>query len=216
MPATEAIKVGGDWYDAFVTASGATVLVVGDVVGHDIAAAVSMGQLRTLLRGIAFTTGDWPAAVLTRLEASVEGLAVDTMATAIVARLERHGGVEQSGSAYLRWSNAGHPPPVLLLPDGEVQILGGDESDLLLGVDPAARRCDQIVSVPEGGTVLLYSDGLVERRGSGLAEGIVRLAANVRDLGDLALERFCDEILVRQLPVEHEDDVALLALRVEP
>jgi serine phosphatase RsbU (regulator of sigma subunit) len=214
LPASDAFKVGGDWYDAFVTGSGATVLVVGDVIGHDTAAAVSMGQLRTLLRGIAFTTEDLPAAVLSRLEASVEGLDLDIMATAIVARLEQHGGTGQPPGAYLRWSSAGHPPPLLLRAEGEVVILGAGEADLLLGVDPASARSDLIAPVANGSTVLLYSDGLVERRRSGVAEGVDRLAVTLGELGDMPLERFCDEVLTRMLPDSHEDDVVLLALRL--
>jgi serine phosphatase RsbU (regulator of sigma subunit) len=216
LPATVAFKVGGDWYDAFLTESGETVLVVGDVIGHDIEAAVLMGQLRTLVRAIAFTTNESPAAVLGRVQAGVDALAAGTMATAIVARVEVGGRTNRPGATHLRWSSAGHPPPVLLRPDGTVQVLDADDSDLMLGVDPVAPRTDRLVPLPEGSTVLLYTDGLVERRGSGLDEGIALLAATVRNVGRLPLERFCDEVLARMLPDEHEDDVALLAMRLCP
>ena len=88
-PAAEAAQVGGDWYDAFLQPDGATVLVIGDVIGHDTVAAAAMGQVRTLLRGIAATTGDGPADVLRRVDQVMQTLQVDTTATAVVARLEQ-------------------------------------------------------------------------------------------------------------------------------
>jgi hypothetical protein len=89
QPAARAAAVGGDWYDSFVQASGDTMVVIGDVVGHDVEAAAAMGQLRGLLRGIAFHSGSGPGDVLTGLDAAIEGLRVNTTATAVVARLER-------------------------------------------------------------------------------------------------------------------------------
>ena len=88
-PAVEAAEVGGDWYDAFLQPSGATMLVIGDVVGHDTAAAAAMGQLRGMLRGIAYRDGVGPAAVLTELDAAIQGLGMGTMATAAIARVEQ-------------------------------------------------------------------------------------------------------------------------------
>ena len=89
MPAAAGAEIGGDWYDAFLAAGGATVLAIGDVVGHDTRAAAAMGQVRGLLRGISYSSGGTPAEVLTELDRAVEGLALDTMATALVARLEQ-------------------------------------------------------------------------------------------------------------------------------
>jgi PAS domain S-box-containing protein len=191
------VQVGGDWYDAVVTPSGQTVIVIGDVIGHDTEATVMMGQLRGLLRGIAYTTGDSPAALLTRLEALIEGLALNTLATAIVARVEQSDDLFPSQSALLRWSNAGHPPAMLVCPNGEVQPLVVDEKDQLLGVDSTSPHFDHVTTLMPGCTVLLYTDGLVERRGSDLDEGIERLAATLRAVGDWPLERLCDEVLAR-------------------
>jgi serine phosphatase RsbU (regulator of sigma subunit) len=215
VPATHEVQVGGDWYDAFVTPSGAVVLAIGDVVGHDTQAAAAMGQLRGLLRGIGFTTGDGPAAVLTRLEAAIEGLTLDTLATAIVARLESDDHDLARGITRFRWSNAGHPPAMVVSPDGRVQILARDE-DLLLGVDPASPRRESVAVLSDSATVVLYTDGLVERRDADLDENIARLAAVLGDVGNKPLDAMCDELLARLVPAQNEDDVALLAVRVGP
>jgi serine phosphatase RsbU (regulator of sigma subunit) len=214
QPATHDVQVGGDWYDAVVTPSGETVIVIGDVVGHDTQATVMMGQLRGLLRGIAYTTGDSPAVLLSRLEALIEGLSLDTLATVIVARVEIADNEYPPGSALLRWSNAGHPPPMLVRPDGHVQPLVVDEKDQLLGVDATSTHLDHVTALRPGCTVLLYTDGLVERRGSDLDEGIARLAATLRAVGNWPLERLCDEVLARLAQSDSEDDVALLAMRL--
>jgi GAF domain-containing protein len=170
VPAAEEAQVGGDWYDAFVQPSGATVVTVGDVVGHDTAAAAAMGQIRALLRGIAYTTEEGPAEVLSRLDAAITGLRVATTASAVVARLEQTPEEERRGVTRLRWSNAGHPPPMVVSPTGEVTVLDSVHPDLLLGVDPATSRLESVVDVHAGSTVLLYTDGLVERRGQSLDE----------------------------------------------
>jgi PAS domain S-box-containing protein len=213
-PAAEAAQVGGDWYDAFLQADGATVLVIGDVVGHDTAAAAAMGQVRGLLRGIAFTTQEGPAAVLTRLDAAMEGLQVGTNATAVVARLEQSLDERQRGVTQMRWSNAGHPPPMSVSPDGSVLVLAGVEADLLLGIDPGSPRVESRVTLDRGSTVLLYTDGLVERRGQSLDEGLERLRALLSELAGYALEDLCDELLARLLPSSSDDDVALVAVRL--
>lgn len=210
VPATHDVQVGGDWYDALVTPSGDTVIVIGDVVGHDTESAVTMGQLRGLLRGIAFTTGDAPSALLTRLEALIEGLGLDTLATAIVARVES----EREGGVLLRWSNAGHPPAVMIDLDGRVQTLTSGEPDILLGVDRTSPHHDHVTTLTAGCTVLLYTDGLVERRGSDIEAGVERLVVALRDVGHWPLERLCDELLARLVQSENDDDVALLAMRL--
>ncbi|WP_345711494.1 GAF domain-containing SpoIIE family protein phosphatase, partial [Kineococcus glutinatus] len=212
QPAAAAAQVGGDWYDAFVQPDGGTVLVIGDVMGHDIAAAAAMSQVRSLLRGIAYATGASPAAVLSSLDAAMQGLAVDTTATAVVARLERDG----AGGTRLRWSNAGHPPPLLLTPDGAVATLDGRRAHLLLGIAPDFPRTDEEVPVERGSTVLLYTDGLVERRGQPLDEGLLRLREAVADLAGAGLDELCDGVLARLLPAQPEDDVALVAVRLHP
>jgi PAS domain S-box-containing protein len=180
VAAAEAAQVGGDWYDAFVQPSGCTVLAIGDVMGHDTPAAAAMSQLRTLLRGVAHTTDGTPAQILRGLDSAGEALGVRAMATCVVARLERSPEQAASGLTTLRWSNAGHLPPVLVLPDGSVEQLVAGRPELVLGLDVDAARSDSVREIPRGSVVLLYTDGLVERRGEHLGEGIDRLLEAVR------------------------------------
>jgi serine phosphatase RsbU (regulator of sigma subunit) len=216
QPAVQVAQVGGDWYDAFLQPDGSTVLVIGDVVGHDIEAAAAMGQLRGMLRGIAHRGDTPPDAVLAELDAAVDALGLHTMATAVVARVEQTPEQRAAGTTTLRWSNAGHPPPLLLTPAGEVRLLGDDRGQLMLGVDPAAHRDSRAVEVPRGSTLLLYTDGLVEGRDLLLDEGIELLCAALTQLADLPLERLCDALVTRLRPEGLQDDVALVAMRLHP
>jgi len=199
-PAVEAAEVGGDWYDAFLQPSGATMLVIGDVVGHDTAAAAAMGQLRGMLRGIAYREGQRPADVLSDLDAAIQGLGMGTMATAAIARIEQTPEERAAGVTRIRWSNAGHPPPLLLHADGRVEELAHDRPQLMLGVDPTAQRADAVVTVQRGATLLLYTDGLVEGRDLPLA--------------DQPLSVLCDEVIERLRPEGLQDDIALVAVRL--
>ncbi len=210
VPAAEAAHVGGDWYDAFLQRDGSLVVVIGDVVGHDTAAAAAMGQLRGLLRGIAHYSSAGPAEVLRGLDEAIVQMHDDTLATAVVARLERDG----SGGRRLRWANAGHPAPVLLAEDGTATVLGGEIGDLMLGVDPTAVRPESVVPMAPGATVLLYTDGLVERRGGTLDDGVAALTAHLEELAGSPLEELCDGLLRRMLRGIPQDDVALAAVRL--
>jgi PAS domain S-box-containing protein len=213
-PAMEVAQVGGDWYDAFLQPSGDTVLVIGDVVGHDTEAAAAMGQLRGMLRGIAYRDGVPPAAVLAQLDAAIQGLGMGTMATAAIARVEQSPEERAAGRTRLRWSNAGHPPPLLLHPDGRIEELARPRAELMLGVDPAAPRTDTVVTVGRGVTLLLYTDGLVEGRDLPLDEGIARLRTALAELADRSLDELCDEVIERLRPEGLQDDVALVAIRL--
>ncbi|MBB3086809.1 SpoIIE family protein phosphatase [Geodermatophilus sabuli] len=214
VPAAAGAEIGGDWYDAFLEAGGATVLAIGDVVGHDSRAAAAMGQLRGLLRGISYSSGAAPSQVLAELDRAIRGLALDTVATSLVARLEQEDADLRLDRTRLRWSSAGHPPPVVLSPDGEVRVLDGLPADLLLGVDPSTPRSDRLVDLPAGSTVFLYTDGLVERRGWDLDAGTDALLAVLCEYADLPLEALCDLVLERLFLPDAEDDVALLAVRL--
>jgi PAS domain S-box-containing protein len=216
VPAVQAAQVGGDWYDAFRQAGGATVLAIGDVVGHDTAAAAAMGQLRSLLRGIAYSSGGGPAAVLSDLDRAMEGLQVRTLATAAVARLEQTAEEHAQGLTRLRWSSAGHPPLLVRHPDGRVEVLATERADLLLGVAPERPRREQVVVLERGATVLMYTDGLVEAPDLLLDDGVARLQELLGELGGLPLEELCDELLGRMRPGGSEDDVALVAVRPHP
>lgn len=217
-PAAEAAQVGGDWYDAFMQPDGATVLVIGDVVGHDTQAAAAMSQVRTLLRALGAADGAGPAELLTKVDAVMQTLRVGTTATAIVARVEQSRGERACGVSHVRWSNAGHPPAMVINPDATVTPLSGFGSDLLLGVMPDSGRLEHEVTLDRGATVLLYTDGLVERRGQSLEVGLALLQQVLTDLArdGVDLDTLCDEVLARMLPVRPEDDVALVAVRLHP
>jgi serine phosphatase RsbU (regulator of sigma subunit) len=138
------------------------------------------------------------------------------MATAAVARVEQSPEQRAAGLTTLRWSNAGHPPPLLLHVDGRVEELAGKRPELMLGVDPATRRSEQTVTFRRGATVLLYTDGLVEGRDLPLDEGIARLRGALGELGSLPLEQFCDAVIERLRPEGLQDDIALVAIRLHP
>ncbi|SDY38353.1 PAS domain S-box-containing protein [Geodermatophilus africanus] len=214
-PAAHGAQVGGDWYDAFLQPDGATMLVIGDVVGHDSDAAAAMGQLRGLLRVLAYDNEEPPSATLSRAEHVARGLAVSTLATVVLARIERHPDVAVAGTRVLRWSNAGHLPPVLLAPDGTTSLLA-TRPDLMLGIDCDAPRADHTAEIDDGHTLLLVTDGLVERRDADLDAGLATLRAALRDLGETPLEELCDTLLARMLPEPGADDVAIVAVRAHP
>jgi serine phosphatase RsbU (regulator of sigma subunit) len=173
-----------------------------------------MGQLRSLLRGIAYSGGKGPAAVLSDLDRAIAGLQVHTLATAAVARLEQEPVDRERGETRLRWSSAGHPPLLVLRPDGRVQVLENPRADLMLGVDPAATRREQVVVLDQGSTVLMYTDGLVEGPQLPLDDGVAQLTGLLGELGGLDLEELCDQVLARMRPQGSEDDVALVAVRL--
>ncbi|HEY5335419.1 MAG TPA: PP2C family protein-serine/threonine phosphatase, partial [Mycobacteriales bacterium] len=208
LPAAEEAQVGGDWYDVFATRAGRTLLVVGDVSGHDRTAAAMMGQVRNLLRGLAFDSDDGPAALLSRLDAALLGLDLETLATCVVVTIE---GVD--GVCRIRWSNAGHLDPLLRLPDGAVVPLGGSE-DLLLGLDPDTERHEGVLDLDIDSVLLLCTDGLVERRTASLDSGLERLVAAIRSGPAHDPEAMCEHVLAELDDGRSEDDVALLVARV--
>jgi len=216
LPAAEAARVGGDWYDAFMQPNGSTMLVIGDVVGHDTAAAAAMGQVRSLLRGIAAYSDAGPAEVLRGLDSAMAVLQIDTMATAAVARFEQTEDEAARGVTRMLWANAGHLPPLALHPDGSVAVLADWKADLLLGVDADVVRTESVVTLDRGSTVLLYTDGLVERRDADLDAGLDRLRTHLRELADLPLQELCDELITRLVDGKPGDDVALVAVRLHP
>jgi serine phosphatase RsbU (regulator of sigma subunit) len=211
QPAARHAEVGGDWYDVFPLRDGSTVFVIGDVAGHDVPAATTMAQARGMLRGIAQTLGSSPAAVLTALDQAFATLAMGTPVTAVVAALEPRS-TPDSEPPCLAWSNAGHPPPVLIRADGTATLLER-KVERLLAVTPESPRSNHEIPLRPGDTLLLYTDGLIERRDSSLDEGLEWLLAHAQRLADLPLDRFCDGLLA-ELPRQVEDDVVLLAVRL--
>lgn len=214
LPATEAARVGGDWYDAFMQPGGATTLVVGDVVGHDIAAAAAMGQLRSMLRGIA-TIGDAsPAVLLTQLDTAIAQLQLDTLATVAIARFEQTPEEIDRGVTRMRWSNAGHPPPLVIHPDGTLAELASWHGELMLGVQHDTPRTESVITLDRGSTVLLYTDGLIERRNRDLDRGLTELRNAAAHLAGGTLDALCDGLLDRLVNHDHDDDIALVAIRL--
>jgi serine phosphatase RsbU (regulator of sigma subunit) len=214
LPATRHAQIGGDWYDAFTAPDGSTLLVIGDVAGHDAPAAAAMAQTRAMVRALAQGSGRSPAAVLDALDRAFAQLEVDTLVTAVVASADLRTRTDDEEPTVLRWSNAGHLPPVLVRADGRVELLERFP-ERLIGVAPDARRSDNEVTLRPGDTVVFYTDGLVERRGAVLDDGMAWLVGELRVLGREPLDRLCDELLA-ELGGRVDDDVALLAVRVPP
>ncbi|MFI5759002.1 PP2C family protein-serine/threonine phosphatase [Streptomyces sp. NPDC051569] len=208
VPARERAEVGGDWYDAFRLRDGSTTLAIGDVIGHDLTAAVRMSELRNMLRALAYDSDDTPAAVMSRLDRVMQGLTDIELVTAVVGRIRELPG----RGCEMRWANAGHPPPLLVPRDGEARLLEHDP-DPVLGTDLRIPRVDRVDVLPPGSTLLLYTDGLIERPGEDIGRGFVRLRQQADALAREPLETFFDELLARMLS-DYQDDVALLALRV--
>jgi serine phosphatase RsbU (regulator of sigma subunit) len=209
------VSIGGDWYDAFLQPDGATVLVIGDVMGHDIEAAAAMGQVKTLVRGIAYDRLEEPAEVLRRVDHALVGLGVPAMATALVCRVEQDEADRASGLRRLRWSTAGHPDPMLLLDDGRVVDLTAPVGPPL-GIGWLGVRRDGVSPLPSRSTLLLFTDGLFERRGVPLDEGRAQVREILRRTGDIPLDALCDRLLAEMLGDGVEDDVAVLAVRAHP
>jgi phosphoserine phosphatase RsbU/P len=198
VPGAE-VGVGGDWYDLFALPDGYVGVVIGDVAGNGLRAAVVMGRIRSALRAYALETHD-PADVLTRLDRKIQLFEPDAMATAAYAVID-------PTHTTLTVSLAGHLPPILLDADGTNRLLSAP-ADLPLGAYPNAPR--RITDVPLPPALLLYTDGLIERRDRPLAQGLAELRAALR--GGTA-----DELCVQATAVLHHrpatDDVALVAVR---
>jgi serine phosphatase RsbU (regulator of sigma subunit) len=217
QPATAERDIGGDWYDAFATRDGATTLVIGDVIGHDLGAAVMMGQLRALVRAIGYDSQDTPARVLERVDAAIDGLALGSTATAtaLVARIEQTPDQHPERIRTVRWSSAGHPPPILVRADGRSEILRV-RNDLLLGMDPGAPRRDHTIDIGPGDTLVLYTDGLVETRDSGLRTRLDELAAVLEGTHCADLDSVVETALSGMLSGTADDDVAIVMVRANP
>jgi hypothetical protein len=203
LPGWRGSDIGGDWYDAAVVPGGRLALVVGDVMGKGIQAAAGMGQLRVALRAYAIE-GHPPGEVIRRLDQVVEELE-EELATAVYL-------VFDPADETLRYANAGHPPPLLIGPDGEVRTLT-DGLAPPLGSILGSQISEGAVRVVPGSTLVAYTDGLIERRGADIEHGINRLRA-VAAAGDTSdLDGFCELLLAGMDVGTRADDIALLAVR---
>ena len=207
LPGTHEVTVGGDWFDAVELPDDRVGLVVGDVVGKGVHAAASMGQLRNALRAISIERLKPPSA-LARLDRVASDALETSFATVVYAVVDRNAGL-------LRFSSAGHPPPVVAYPDGRVEVLEeGRGLPLGTGLGPKYRQC--VVELPAGSVVVLYTDGLVERRGRTIDEGIEGLVRAVEGAPKDA-ERLLEHVLETLVAgAERADDVAILAARFLP
>jgi serine phosphatase RsbU (regulator of sigma subunit) len=204
LPASDA-AMGGDWYDVFPVENG-TCLVVGDVSGHGVQSAALMAQLRNTVRAYAVEDPS-PARVLTRLNALMCRLEPGQFASASVA-------VWDEARGTLLRSNAGHPP-VLRCRAGEFEYLRPPPNGRLLGVSSDWVYQEQIKILRPGTTLLYYTDGLIERRGEDLDQGMKALREFVEGLDDLSPQATCDQVLEwRRSVALLEDDVCLLAARL--
>ncbi|WP_217133827.1 SpoIIE family protein phosphatase [Streptomyces sp. AC558_RSS880] len=209
LPAPDASHVGGDWYDAFPLSDASTALAIGDVVGHDLEAAAGMAQVRNMLRAYAWSQHEPPSRIVERLDEAIQHITDVAMATMIFGRIE----AAHDGHWQLSWTNAGHPPPLLISRDGLTSYLT-DGHGILLGTQAGLRRPDATVLLPPGSTLVLYTDGLIEAPGQSLDTGLNRLRRHAAALAHRSLTPFTDQLLHRVRPADNDDDVALLALRV--
>ncbi|MGW6583103.1 SpoIIE family protein phosphatase [Streptomyces globisporus] len=209
LPAPDASHVGGDWYDAFALPNGDTALVIGDVVGHDLEAAAGMAQLRNMLRAYAWAQDDAPHRTVERLDRAMGHITDVSMATLVLARLT----TDPAGRRGLRWTNAGHPPPLLLDSAGGGRFLDEGRA-ILLGASADHPRSEALVDLPPGSTLLFYTDGLIESRRQPLDIGLKRLSEDAAELNPRQLDDFVDQLLARSRPADNDDDVALLAIRI--
>jgi PAS domain S-box-containing protein len=203
-PAAPGLEVGGDWYAVVPCDDGTFGIVIGDVAGRGIRAASTMGRLRPALRGF-IADGHPPAEVMRRLDALIKAADRPELTTVFHLRYDPATGIGE----YVR---AGHPPAMLRLPDERVELLGGTGTPpvgILPDIDFAVHR----VEIPPGSLVLLYTDGLIERRGDDLFDSLERLRITVGGCSATAatcLEMLADEYETDRVP----DDVAMLARAV--
>jgi PAS domain S-box-containing protein len=201
----EALEVGGDWHDAFLLGTGELAVVVGDVVGRGLEAASAMGQLRSALRALAGRAGG-PARVLEELERFVREFGVGRAATVALAQIDLATGV-------VRYACAGHPPPVVVAPGEPPELLWDGRSPPLDAFrDPLPRREASVVLAP-GARLLLYTDGLIERRDRPLDDGLQALTSELAARAGVAPAQLVDELAeVLAGGDDAQDDVCLLCL----
>jgi PAS domain S-box-containing protein len=206
LAANRGAEIGGDFYDVAPLVEGHVAIAVGDVVGHDITAAATMGQLRSVYRALLVESPS-PSAIIDRLQASWPLLGLQRMATALFASLDLPSGE-------LRVASAGHPPPLLVTASGHAEFLPVRPTRML-GAPPAPAE-EWTGVVPPGATLVLFTDGLVESRWSDIDAGLARLltAATRRPTTDP--DELCDRLLGDLAGTHRADDIALLALTRRP
>jgi serine phosphatase RsbU (regulator of sigma subunit) len=194
--------IGGDWYDVFRLDSGDVWIVTGDVAGHGLRAAVVMGRVRSALRSYALL-GRAPEDVLALTDHKMQHFEVGQMATIAMAVLS-------PPYAEARVVLAGHPPPVMAAPGREAFVVDASPGPPL-GVGLSPQPPPTVVDVPPGAVLFFYTDGLIERRGESLVDGVARLCdALIADAPELVCQRVMGALVGQWEP---EDDIAVLAVR---
>ena len=200
--------------------NGRTALMIGDVIGHDISAAAKMGQVRSMLRAFALAVPESPSASVQRLDHALADLEMETMASLVYAQIvdDTRSTGTPARSARRRATRCTGPAPgtrrrCWSADDGTLTWLESDSPDALVGVAPELERSDLTIEIPAGGTVLLYTDGLVERRDEPLEVGLDRLGRAAQAHHTLDVEDFVDAVLADLVHRRLDDDVAMLAVR---
>ena len=201
LPATGNLAVGGDWYDVIDIGAGRRALVVGDCVGHGLEAATVMAQLRSAARAM-LLEGRHPAGMLDGLDLFAASLEGAYCATVVCAIFDHHEGV-------VTYSRAGHPPPLLISDDGPTWLDQGGGPPLAVSTKGRPRR-NATYALRGDDVIILYSDGLIERRGETLDEGFDRLAGAAAELYGSGVQAFADGLIKRLLPEHASDDVVVV------
>ncbi|MBY8870685.1 SpoIIE family protein phosphatase [Micromonospora sp. PLK6-60] len=204
-PAARPLKVGGDWYDTVELPDGRIGIVVGDCVGHGLRAATVMGQLRSACRALLLQDPS-PAGTLMALDRFAALLPGAASATVFC-------GVLDPATGELRYASAGHPPAIVVHPDGTTQLLEAGRSRPL-AVQPGRQRPEATTVVPARATLMLYTDGLVERRRQPLTTGIASATAAIQQGRGAPVESLASQVMEQLTPDGgYDDDVALLLYR---
>jgi serine/threonine-protein kinase RsbW len=197
------LEVGGDWFDAFYTTHGALGLVIGDVVGKGIQASTTMARLRFMIRAF-MLVGAQPEDLLSRLDTLPAEETSGEFATSLVATLHPATGL-------LTYACAGHPPPLRVRAHGASEYLWGGRSAPLCPVH--ANRTQAAAHLADGDLLLLYTDGLIERRGSTIDHGMDALRQAASDAAGQEIPTIIDAIFERLSAHQSNDDIAILAAR---
>ncbi len=206
-PAGNFAEIGGDWYDVFPLDGGGTMFTVGDVVGHDMTAAATMGQLSVLLRACSWTGGS-PATVLQTISGALGGMHWDDVASIVCLHW-----LPTPTGGHVEYSNLGHPAPFVRLPDGAVYRMRPAHCAPMGVHDPTVEIGHDELELPAGSVVVLYTDGLVERRDRPLEDGLAALACALREAPDGTAAQIRDHLLATLVHDQPEDDVCLLVVR---
>ena len=207
--ASDLMKVGGDWYDSFAWPTGEIAVIVGDVVGHDVEAAVTMGRLRWGLSAQAAEIGPDPERLLAALDRIAHDSARVDFATAVCVVID-------PTASTATYASAGHPPPVVVAPDGATQLLDQATSPPV-GVDQRILHRSSVCEIEPGSSVVIYTDGLVERRGRTIDAGIDELRALVSTNVGAGPDELAQLISDRhEVTAESADDMIVLVVQWDP